>query len=80
MLLNVVCADALGGLAGGEAKSAACRRFEAVCDESHWSADGSNMVVADLRSKFFSLFFFFCMGCSNCERLRTPSIIIEFRL
>lgn len=36
--------DICGGLAGGEARREAWRRVNGGCDESHASADGSNMV------------------------------------
>jgi len=46
MLPMAVCVESWGGLAGGEAKSADWRRVKGgVCDESHGSADGSNIVV-----------------------------------
>lgn len=44
MLPRVVWLGA-GGLAGGEAKSDACRRVTLACDESQERAEGINMVV-----------------------------------
>lgn len=43
ILPKAFCAVTVGGLAGGEANSAAWRRVVAVCDESHWSAEGNSM-------------------------------------
>lgn len=46
MLPMAVCAETWGGLAGGEEKSAVWRRVNGgVCDESHGSADGINIVA-----------------------------------
>ncbi len=38
-------ADICGGLAGGDANSADCRRVSGGCDESHEKADGRSMAA-----------------------------------
>ena len=43
MLPIACCVESCGGLAGGEAKSAACRRVSGGCDESHEMADGRSI-------------------------------------
>jgi hypothetical protein len=51
MLPMAVCVESWGGLAGGEAKSAACKRVSGGgCDESQDSADGSNILFLFLGS------------------------------
>jgi hypothetical protein len=52
ILPSACCADRLGGLAGGEAKSAAWRRVKGGgCDGSHDNAEGSSMMTADCKTE-----------------------------
>ncbi len=54
--------DMCGGLAGGDAKRAACRRVSGgVCDESHEKADGSSIFAEETKVLFLvkvAAFFF----------------------
>lgn len=58
MLPIGLCAENCGGLAGGEAKSADCRRVIGFCDEcdecdeSQEKAEGSNMVEESAKTYF----------------------------
>lgn len=56
MLSMVLCAENCGGLTGGEAKRADCRRVSGGCDgcdgcdESQDKAEGSNMLANDAKA------------------------------